>query len=484
MVGQFNRREVIATGVTALWASQLRAQTAELTELGIADASQLIRAGRLSPVELVDAYTARIERVNPQINAYITVTDEQARERARVLEAELAQGNWRGPLHGIPIALKDNIDTAGVRTTAASAVYENRVPTADAEVVRRLDEAGAIILGKLNMHEFAYGASSAISHFGPVRNPWDPQRIPGGSSGGSGAAVAARLCCGALGTDTGGSIRIPAAHCGIVGLKPTYGLASIRGIVPLSVSMDHVGPMCRSVEDTAILLQALVGFDAGDIGSIDVPIPDYTTAIGRDVSSLRIAVARSFFFEDVDAEILDAVENALPALAALTASTREIELPTIAEPGLTFVEAYAFHESLIDEHRERYDPVTLERVLRGADISAARYVALNHELQLGRKAIASVLEDVDIVVTPTLARLPIRIAATKDQAPGSGLIRNTIPFNFFGTPAITVPCGYSSEGLPIGLHLSGPALGELDVLALAHSYEHRTDWSERMPRLG
>ena len=270
------RRDFLATSAAAaacLAGRPAFAQATDPADLTIAEAQRLVRRRDLSPVDLVEAYTARIRRLDARLNAYVTVTEERAVERARALEAELAGGRWRGPLHGIPIGLKDNIDTAGVRTTAGSAVYADRVPDEDAEVVTRLEAAGAIVLGKLNLHEFAYGGTSAFTLSGPVRNPWDVDRIPGGSSGGSGAAVAARLCAGALGTDTGGSVRIPAAHCGIVGLKATYGLASIRGIVPLSVSLDHVGPMCRSVADAALMLQAMAGYDPRGIASIQAEIP-------------------------------------------------------------------------------------------------------------------------------------------------------------------------------------------------------------------
>src|SRR5690606_31370188 len=252
------------------------------------EASALIRSGALSPVALCQAYLDRIEAVDSRVNAYVTVTADLALEQARAMEAELAAGRWRGPLHGIPIALKDNIDTAGIRTTAAATVLAERVPEADAEIYRRLREAGAVLLGKLNMHEFAYGGTSAITHFGPVHNPWDLARIPGGSSGGSAAAVAARLCCAALGTDTLASIRLPASYCGITGIKPTHGLASIRGIIPVSESIDCVGPMCRSVADAALLLQAMAGHDPLDPVSLDVPLPYYAEALYRPTAALRL----------------------------------------------------------------------------------------------------------------------------------------------------------------------------------------------------
>ena len=483
----FTRRDFLTTSATAaafLLSRPAFPQTTDPTDLSIAEAQRLIRTGALSPLDLVEAYAARIRRLDRQLNAFVTVTEERAVERARALEAELTAGRWRGPLHGIPIALKDNIDTAGVRTTAASEVFADRIPDEDAEVVTRLEAAGAIILGKLNLHEFAYGATSAFTRSGPVRNPWDVNRIPGGSSGGSGAAVAARLCAGALGTDTGGSVRIPAAHCGIVGLKATYGLASIRGIIPLSVSLDHVGPMCRSVADAALMLQAMAGYDPRGIASIQAEIPDYASALRRPTSALRLGVPRTFY-EDVDPQVLDAVERALGVLGDLTAGTRDVELPARPELGTVQVESYAYHADLLDERRDLYDPSTRERIERGAEVSAADYAEARYQLTLVRKAIVAAFEDVDVLVTPTLVQLPVRIeAALMSPAETTGILaRNTAPFNAYGIPAISVPCGFSREGLPIGLQLCGPALGEVDVLALAHAYELATEWHQRTPSL-
>ena len=483
----FTRRDFLTASATVAACVASRpafAQTADPTDLSIAEAQRLVRRRDLSPVDLVEAYVARIRRLDARLNAFVTVTEERAVERARALEAELARGRWRGPLHGIPIALKDNIDTAGVRTTAGSAVFADRVPDEDAEVVTRLEAAGAIVLGKLNMHEFAYGGTSAFAWSGPVRNPWDVDRIPGGSSGGSGAAVAARLCAGALGTDTGGSVRIPAAHCGIVGLKATYGLASIRGIVPLGVSLDHVGPMCRTVADAALMLQAMAGYDPRGIASIDAEIPVYASALRRPTSALRLGVPRAFY-EDVDPQVLAAVEQALGVLGDLTAGTRDVELPPLPEARTVGVEAYAYHAELLDERRDLYEPSTLERIEGGAEMSAADYAEARYQLTLVRKAIAAVFDDVDLLVTPTLVQLPVSIEearASPLEVTGI-LIRNTAPFNGYGIPAITVPCGFSREGLPIGLQLCGRALGEVDVLALAHAYEQATEWHERTPAL-
>ncbi|MCY4024873.1 MAG: amidase [Acidobacteria bacterium] len=487
MARDLDRREFLATGAAAAafaLSGPAFAQAADPTTLGIGGAQRLIRTGALSPPELVEAYLERIGRIDPRLNAYVTVTGERAAARARELEAELAGGRWRGPLHGIPIALKDNIDTAGVLTTAASAVFADRVPDEDAEVVTRLEEAGAVIIGKLNMHEFAYGATSVFTHTGPVRNPWDPERTPGGSSGGSGAAVAARLCAGALGTDTGGSVRIPAAHCGIVGLKATYGLASIRGIIPLSVSLDHVGPMCRTVADAALLMQALAGYDPRGIASIRADVPDYASALRRRTSSLRLGVPRTYY-EDIDPQIGEAVERALGVLSGMTVNTRGVELPELPAGRPVGVEAYAYHADLLDDRRELYDPSTLARIEPGAEVSAVDYAEALYQLKLARKAIARVFEDVDLLVTPTLPVLPIGIEEAREspaEATGS-LIRNTAPFNSYGIPAITVPCGFSREGLPIGLQIVGPALGEVDVLALAHAYEQATEWHLRTPSL-
>ena len=487
MARAFTRRDFLTASATAAACLATRpafAQATDPTDLTIAEAQRLVRRRDLSPLELVEAYLARIRRLDDRLNAFVTVTEERAVERARALEAELAAGRWRGPLHGIPIALKDNIDTAGVLTTAASAVFADRVPDEDAEVVTRLEAAGAIVLGKLNMHEFAYGGTSAFTHTGPVRNPWDTDRIPGGSSGGSGAAVAARLCAGALGTDTGGSVRIPAAHCGIAGLKPTYGLASIRGIVPLSVSLDHVGPMCRSVADAALMLQPMAGYDPRGIASIEAEIPDYAGALRRRTSAMRLGVPRAFY-EDVDPQVLAAVERALGVLGDLTAGTRDAELPPLPEARTVGVEAYAYHAGLLEERRDLYAESTLARIEGGAEMSAADYAEARYQLALVRKAVAAVFDDVDVLVTPTLVELPVSIEAAMASPleATATLIRNTAPFNGYGTPAITVPCGFSREGLPIGLQLCGRALGEVDVLALAHAYEQATDWHGRTPPL-
>ena len=269
------------------------------------------------PVEVTQDCLSRIERLNPALNAFITVMAESALAEARRAEAEILRGEWRGALHGVPVALKDLIDTAGVRTTAASALYKDRVPNSDAEVVRRLRQAGAVIVGKNNLHEFAYGGSSLVSYFGDVHNPWDVGRMAGGSSGGSAAAVAAGMAYAAIGTDTAGSIREPAALCGCVGLKPTYGRVSSRGVIPLSSSLDHVGPLAATVADAAVVLQAIAGYDAADMTSADVPVADYVSALREDAKGMRVGVARGYFFDDLDPEVASAMEHALRGIAEL-----------------------------------------------------------------------------------------------------------------------------------------------------------------------
>jgi len=480
MATSVSRRDFITRTTAAaalLSANRSFSQASDPVGLTIQDAATLIRSGELSPVQLTRAYLEQIEKLDPRLNSFVTVTAELALEQARLLEAELARGEWRGPLHGIPIGLKDNIDTAGTLTTAASAVFADRVPAEDAEVVQRLKDAGAILLGKLNMHEFAAGGTSDVSHFGPVHNPWDLERVPGGSSGGPGAAVSARLCAAALGTDTGGSIRSPAAYCGIVGLKPTYGLASIRGIIPYGITADCVGPMCRSVGDAAIMLQVLAGYDSRDIASIQSEVPSYTSAMTQPVFSLRLGIPRALY-QDVDPQVLASVETALDLLSAMTTSTQDVELPVFSGQRPTLVESYAYHAEYLVSHRDLYQPLTLERLLRGAETPAIVYAEARNELSRVRKEIANVFDEVDLLVMPTKRLLPGRV---NEAVQSTNTIRNTLPFNLYGTPAISVPCGFSREGWPIGLQISGPQLGEANVLALAHAYEQATEWHRQRP---
>jgi aspartyl-tRNA(Asn)/glutamyl-tRNA(Gln) amidotransferase subunit A len=459
----------------------------DLTGLSLWDAGELLRSRKVSPVDLVNACLADIGRVDPILNAFITVTREQALADARAAETEIARGRRRGRLHGIPIALKDLFDTAGVRTTAASAVFADRVPSQDAEVVRRLKAAGAIVIGKLNMHEFAYGDTSAQSHFGPVRNPWNREYVSGGSSGGSAAAVAARLCYGALGSDTGGSIRQPAAYCGVVGFKPTYGLVSTRGVVPLSWSLDHVGPICRTVADAAVLLQPIAGYDARDTNSVDAAVPDYTRALRQKVSALRIGLPRAVFYEMLDPDIEQAVNEALQVLRRLTSSMRDVELPPYKTLPVVSAEAYAFHTPYITKTPQLYQPATRQRLEPGAAVTATAYIEGKRELDRLRRAVSAVFADVDVLVTPTTPILPQAVQEAVDHPalpPPGGVapsLRNTQPFDIYGLPSMSIPCGFSRGGLPIGLEITGPRLGESVVIALARAYEEATEWHRRTP---
>jgi len=481
MAGAAATAALAATGADA----QRKSGNDDLTKLSIAEASRRIAARELSPVELTRAYLERIESVDPRLNSYITVTADRALEQARVLEAELGRGQNRGALHGIPLGLKDNIDTAGTLTTAASAVYADRIPTEDAECVRKLRDAGAVFLGKLNMHEFAYGGTSAVTHYGPVHNPWDLDVNPGGSSGGSAAAVAARLCAAALGTDTAASVRFPASCCGVAGLKATHGLASIRGIVPLSEMHDHVGPLARSVEDCALVMTALAGFDPLDPVSIRTERQDYHAAIGSAVRGLKIGIPRAPFFADLDPEIDAAARAAIEVLVGLTSGqTRDVSITAPDTYALLDAETYEYHAPLLADAAKGalYHPLTLQRVMGGGSVPTGMYIEQRRQMQIARNTIGDVFKDVDVLIAPTNMVLPKPIAEIlKNPAQEGSLIRNTLPFNVFGIPAINVPCGFTRAGLPIGLQIIGPRLGEPRVLALAHAYEQATDWHRREP---
>jgi aspartyl-tRNA(Asn)/glutamyl-tRNA(Gln) amidotransferase subunit A len=450
----------------------------------ISELSQRLRRREVSSVEITQDCLVRIERLNSALNAFITVMSESALAEARRAEAEILRGEWRGPLHGVPIALKDLIDTAGVRTTAASALYKDRVPDQDAEVVRRLRRAGAVIVGKNNLHEFAYGGSSLVSHFGDVHNPWDVGRIAGGSSGGSAAAVVAGLAHAAIGTDTAGSIREPAALCGCVGLKPTYGRVSSRGVIPLSPSLDHVGPLAATVGDAAIVLQAIAGYDSTEITTADVPVADYVSALRQGAKSLRVGVPREYFFEDLDPEVASAMEHALREISTLVAEVKEVNLDVPTDRTLQTAESYAYHAENVAKSLDLYQPETVRRIRSGEKISAAEYIGRRRELEEARRSIGQVFAEVDVLVTPTMP-MPAPAIADLRANPEAlrpaelRLLRNTRLFNVWGLPAISVPCGFTQSGLPIGLQIAGPHWREDLVLQLAHAYEQATAWHKR-----
>src|SRR5437764_2951391 len=462
--------------------------TSDPTKLSLSEASDLVHGKKISSVALTQECLKRIERLNPKLNAFITVTAESALEQAREAEAEIQKGQWKGPLHGIPIALKDLVDTAGVRTTAGSELFQDSVPSQDAEIVRRLKAAGAVLLGKLNMHEFAFGGSSVISAFGPVRNPWDVEYSPGGSSGGSAAAVAAGMCFGAIGSDTGGSIREPAGYCGIVGLKPTYGCVSTRGVIPLSWSQDHMGPMTRTVHDAALMLQPLAGYDPEDVTSANVPVPDFAAALGKK-TSFRLGIPRAYFWQELHPEVQEAMTAALGVLGKLTVSQQDVEIPAGGEfsGAVLTAEAYAYHEENVKKSPELYHPETFKRIRAGAEVSTSAYIAARRQLEQVRRATPKIFETVDILVTPTSPVPPGKISellGEPDKLRGRELLmlRNTRPFNVLGLPTISILCGFTKSGLPIGMQLTGPLGGEAAVLSLALAYEQATEWHKREPR--
>jgi aspartyl-tRNA(Asn)/glutamyl-tRNA(Gln) amidotransferase subunit A len=453
----------------------------------ISELTPRLRRREISPVEITRDCLARIEKLNPSLNAFITVMAESALAQARTAEAEIGRGEWRGALHGVPVALKDLVDTAGVLTTAASALNKDRVPDEDAEVVRRLREAGAVIIGKNNLHECAYGGSSLISYFGDVHNPWDVGRIAGGSSGGSAAAVAAGLAYAAIGTDTAGSIREPAALCGCVGIKPTYGRVSGRGVIPLSLSLDHIGPLAATVEDVAIVLQAVAGYDSRDITSVDVPVADYASAVRDGVKGMRVGVPCAYFYEDLDAEVAAAMEHALEGLQSLGAELKDVHLDVPTDRRLQMAEAYAFHAENVAKSPELYLPETVRRIRAGEEVSAAEYINRRREQDEARRNIRAVFADVDVLVTPTIPMPAPAIADLKADPEALRpaelkLLRNTRPFNVWGLPAISVPCGFTQSGLPIGMQIAGPHWREDLVLRVAYAYEQATAWHKRRPR--
>jgi aspartyl-tRNA(Asn)/glutamyl-tRNA(Gln) amidotransferase subunit A len=442
----------------------------------ITELAPRLRRKELSPVELTRACLERMEKLNPALNAFITVCAESGLREARKAEEEIARGEWRGPLHGIPVALKDLIDAAGVRTTAASKVFESRVPAEDADVVRRLRGAGAVIIGKNNLHEFAYGGSSLVSYFGEVRNPRSAEHVAGGSSGGSVAAVAGGLCYAAIGTDTAGSIREPAALCGCVGLKPTYGRVSARGVIPLSWSLDHVGPITATVADAATVLQAIAGYDAHDPGSADVPVIDYAGAVRGRSKNLRVGVPRAHFYENLSAEVGAAMERTLEVIRTLVSEVREMKLEVPTDRTVQLAESYAYHAENVSRGAELYQPETLRRIRAGEKISAAEYIQRRRELEEARRSAHEIFEEIDLLITPTTPMPAPKIADLKKDPAALRpaelrLLRNTRPFNVWGLPAISLPCGLTKTGLPMGLQIAGPPWREDWVLGLASAWE-------------
>jgi aspartyl-tRNA(Asn)/glutamyl-tRNA(Gln) amidotransferase subunit A len=451
--------------------------------------AELYRSRKLSPVEVTTAHLDRIKALDPEYHACITVDPDGAMDSAREAEAEFAHGRDRGPLQGIPVAIKDLLDVKGLPTTAASGILRGTVNARqDATAVAKLRQGGAIILGKLNLHEFAYGGPERDAVFPPAVNPWDPTCTPGGSSSGSGVATALGLAMGTLGSDTGGSIRTPASHCGVVGLKPTFGRVSRAGCIPLSWSLDHVGPLARSAEDAAILFECIAGFDEADPWSARIALAPVREGLNKGIAGLRIGVPRAFFYDpkQTNSEVLAAVERSLDLLRQFGATLEEVEIPHIdadyaAGAILLFSDAFTYHERNLREHPELYRNGLRNRLRSGAFITARDYVrAYRIRAQLKRE-FEQVLRRVDVLVTPAEPQPAGPLYARPGSAgerTGPVILR---PFNMAGLPAVSIPCGFSERGLPLGLQIAGRPFDEATVLRVSHAYEQATDWNNHHP---
>ena len=467
-------------------------QTTELHYLTIAEAAPLIADKRLSPVELVSAHLERIERTDDRLNSFITLLADEALAEARSAESAILAGDYRGPLHGIPIALKDLYYTKGIRTTMGSRIMNDFVPNYDAAVTERFRDAGAALLGKLQMHEFALGVTSENPHHGPAHNPWDIDRITGGSSGGSGSSVAAGQCMAALGSDTGGSIRIPSALCGIVGLKPTFGRVSRHGVFPLAHSLDTVGPMTRSVADAALIMNAVAGYDARDPSCANRPNEDFTALLGQDIDGLRVGVAQEYFYDVIDDEVRAAVLQAARAFEALGAHVEDCSIPALNDSiaisgAILLTEAAEVH---LDNLRQRASDIgddVRSRLEDGAVTPAITYIKAQRARTEFNRQIAAAMSAHDILLAPAVPVGAPRIDASVVEVGGATesklalMPRLTRPFNICGVPTVSVPCGFTSDGLPIGMQLAARPFEDALALQAAHAYEQTTDWHTRRP---
>jgi aspartyl-tRNA(Asn)/glutamyl-tRNA(Gln) amidotransferase subunit A len=473
-----------------------RQSSNDLAFFSIEEAARLLRSKKISPVDLTEAALQRIDRLNGRLKAYLTVLSAPARKAARAAEKEIMRGNYRGPLHGIPICLKDNLWTRGIRTTAGSLILRDFIPPTDSAVAARLRRAGAILLGKTNMHEFAYGITSINPHYGWVRNPWNEKRISGGSSGGSGAALAAGLAYGSVGTDTGGSIRTPAAFCGIVGFKPTYGRVSLRGVVPLAARLDHVGPMGRTVMDVALLLQSIAGTDDWDYGEVAKPVPAYSKVLRRGARGLRLGWPVRGCYEGASPEVQNAVDEAAHVLKSQGATLHAVSLQG-AEAALgpanvvAGAEAATFHVSAgyFPERVQEYGRDVRKRLRAGVRISAVDFLRALATREILLHIFESAFEKVDAILAPALpmdAQSPTTENVwlrRREESIRHAVLRFCRPANFTGLPAISVPCGFTSAGLPIGLQIIGPHWQEARILQIAYFYEQATEWHQMHPSL-
>ncbi len=468
--------------------------TAELTDMTITQAAALLAAREISPIELVRAHIERIERTDARLNSFVTLLADEATAAAERAEADILAGGYRGALHGVPIGLKDLYYTKGVRTTIGSKIMGDFVPNYDAAVTERFNAAGAILLGKLQMHEFALGASSENPHHGPAHNPWDITRITGGSSGGSGSAVASGQCMAALGSDTGGSVRIPASLCGIVGHKPTFGRISRVGVFPLAHSLDTVGPMTRSVSDAAIVMNAIAGYDARDPSSANRPNEDFGRMLGKPIDGIRIGMPQDYFYDVIDDEVNAAVQQAAKTFADMGAIIEECSLPALNDSitisgTILLTEAAEIHLDSLRQRPEDFGADVRARLEDGALTPAVSYIKAQRMRTEFNRQFADTMRQYDILLAPTTAVAAPPIGETavdvggKTEAKLALMPRLTRPHNICGNPTVSVPCGFTSDGLPIGIQLAARPFEDAVALQVAHAYEQATDWHTRRPSL-
>lgn len=473
----------------------MTAPASDLAYLPLHAAADLLGSRRLSPVELLDTVLSRTNALEPALNVYITPMFDQARAAAQRAEQEIVDGQYRGPLHGIPIALKDNFWTRGVRTTAGSRLLADFIPDEDAAVVSRLESAGAVITGKCAMHELATGGTTTNLIYGATHNPWDLERIPGGSSGGSAAAVAAGLAYAALGTDTAGSVRQPAAHCGVVGLKPTYGRVSTFGVVPLAWSLDHVGPLARTARDTALVLGAVAGVDVHDPNSAAIEVPSFESGLDAGLSGVRIGLPRRYFFDQLDPQVERVIEEALGVLLDLEAIIQDVEFPSAfmtptLYPLIARPEGAAYQREFLRDRSDQYgDPLVRRSSQLGALVLAQDYVQAQRLRMVMSQSLNQLFEDVDLLLTPVTPTPAFPIGKPPAEVDGRPIepfelvVGLTAPFDLTGTPAVSVLCGFTPDGLPVGMQIAGPRWDEAGILAAAAAYEAATPWHERHPTL-
>ena len=467
----------------------------DITNMTISELAPKIEAREISPVEVTEAALAQADRLQPKLNSFITILHQDARRQAKELEAALMRGEYKGPLHGIPIGIKDNLATAGIRTTVGSKVLADHVPEEDAQAVSRCKEAGAVVLGKENLEEFAAGPTSNNPHYGAVHNPWNLDHIPGGSSGGGGANVSSRVTFASLGTDLGGSVRGPAGFCGVVGLKQTFGRVSQRGLMVTSFNGDHIGPLTRSVADSALMLQAIAGYDPLDPSTVPVPVPDFSESLGKGLQGLKMGIPANYYFELMDPEVEAGVRQAITVLEELGVEGREVSIPSMKYAGALRIAGMAdslvAHEPYLETNRQDYGPNVLYRTLAGQFVLGRDYAKALKVQRIIKDDHARVLQEVDFLVTPTapLAAWPIDTETVSlggveypVRGPGAGMTsRCTSPSNATGLPAMSMPCGFTKSGLPIGFQLIGRPFEEPLLFQVAFGYESVSPYRDSRP---